>query len=404
MGKDYKTIVTPAGEGSLSAQVLDRLTGASKAGPLNSLYNDKYKQTFLQFPANVEAAEENHWVRFDVRELKGDPIKQDESRNIFNTKNRKSTGNSLADRIIEAGAEKATIIATTALMAPVNAIKSTVNTFLNDLPPGVANFGRDLLGMSTSSSGRVRGLGSIMLYAPHTRQNSLRLSWQNQPTGIAGAAMNSAGGNIGATVKSAFKGTNETINSMIKNRGTLGESIMAQIGGAAVGNDTLKDIALKSKGRAFNNHLEMFFQNVDFRTFAFDFKLAPRNAHEARTIQEIVQLFKYAASPGLVEGQFGVFFAYPNVFEIEFYNEAQTHKIATSALTGISVNHAGSGVNSTFYDDYPVETDLSLQFTEIEIVHKSKIDQGYQLCLNSIFNTYPHLNISSTKIAQRSLW
>ena len=88
-------------------------------------------------------------------------------------------------------------------------------------------------------------------------------------------------------------------------------------------------------------------------------------------------MLKYAAAPGLVNGEFGVFFAYPNVFEIEFYNEKQTHKIATSALTSISVDHAGSGTNSTFYDDYPVETNLTLSFTELEIMHKSKIERGY---------------------------
>ena len=68
---------------------------------------------------------------------------------------------------------------------------------------------------------------------------------------------------------------------------------------------------------------------------------------------------------------------YPNVFDITMFNEDQTHRIARCCLTSIQVDHSGAGVNSTFYDDYPVETNLNLVFTELEILHKEKIDQGY---------------------------
>ena len=70
-------------------------------------------------------------------------------------------------------------------------------------------------------------------------------------------------------------------------------------------------------------------------------------------------------------------FLYPNVFDITMFNEDQTHRIARSCLSSIQVDHSGAGVNSTFYDDYPVETNLNLVFTELEILHKEKIDQGY---------------------------
>ena len=59
------------------------------------------------------------------------------------------------------------------------------------------------------------------------------------------------------------------------------------------------------------------------------------------------------------------------------HNEEQTHKIARSCLTSIQVDHSGSGVNSTFYDNYPVETNMNLVFTEMEIMHKDKIGEGF---------------------------
>jgi len=335
----------------------------SVTGPLKSLYADKYKDIFLQFPNNIEAAEESHWVRFDIDEIVGSQIKADEVRST--TKKKKG---SFLDRAISGTAEKASALITTALLAPVNIAKSTANEFLNDLPPALGGIGRDLLN-GFSGKSKTRGLGSIMLYAPHTRQENLKVNWAHDEIGQAGAA-----------IKGGISGDNETVKSVIANRNSLMEGAVKKLAGAALGGnaDAIVKDSFKSKGQAINPHMEMFFNNVDFRAFTFDFVLAPRNAPEARAIKDIINLFKYAASPSYESsGAGGVFFRYPNVFEITFFNENETHKIATSALTGVNVNHSGAGVNSTFYDNYPVETHLNLTFTELEIMHKGKIDEGY---------------------------
>ena len=366
---------TGSSTGSLTEKVGDAI---APDGPLNDLYADKYKDIFLQWPLNLESAEENHWVRFDVRELLGAQIKQDEARAIGIGGAAGAGGGSFLDRIISNTAEKASALVNTALMAPINIAKSTVNEFLNDLPPIFGGIGRDLLG-GLGDKGKARGLGSIMLYSPHTRQENLKYNWKGEAVGQAGAALQGGGGTVGGVIKNALGGNSETINSAWKNRGSLGQAGISAIVGSQFGADPQKmmDITFKEKGQAINPHLEMFFENVDFRTFTFDFKLAPRNAPEAKAIQEIVNLFKYASAPAYQTSSGGVFFTYPNVFEITFFNEAQTHKIATSALTQVGVNYTAAGVNSTFYDNYPVETQLNLTFTELEIMHKTKIDKGY---------------------------
>ena len=165
----------------------------------------------------------------------------------------------------------------------------------------------------------------------------------------------------------------------MKNKGALFEGALAKLAGAAMGGNTDAIVAqsYKNSGKAVNPHMEMFFENVDFRSFTFDFKLAPRNAPEARAIREIINLFKWAAAPSYQGSGGGVFFIYPNTFEITFFNENETHKVATCCLTGVNVNYTGTGVNSTFYDNYPLETQLNLTFTELEIMHKGRIDEGY---------------------------
>jgi len=353
-------------------------------GPLGSLYADKYRDIFLQYPLNLESAEENHWVRFDIKALLGAQIKQDEQRSVLaghgfaGGLGGGGGGGSFLDRVVSGTAERVSALVTTALLAPVNIAKSVVNEYLNDLPPVLGGVGREFLGGFTSK-GKARGLGSIMIYSPHTRQENLKFNWKGESLGQVGAAVKAAGGS-GRAIGDIMRGDSETVSALMRNSGVLAEGAFAKLAGSALGAnaDALVSLTYKSKGQAINPHLEMFFENVDFRTFTFDFKLAPRNASEAKVIREIVNLFKYAAAPAY-EGNSpgGVFFVYPNVFETTFFNEDQTHKIAQSALTSVSVNYTASGINSTFYDNYPLETQLNLTFTELEIMHKGKIDQGY---------------------------
>lgn len=335
-------------------------------GPLAELHKNKYKYEFLQFPNNLEAAEENHWIRFDIYKLGGGKVKAEESRRIFETESK-----TFIDRTIENTAEKANALFNTALQAPVNIAKSIANEFVNELPPALGGIGKELLGLGRAQA---RGLGSIMLYAPHERRETLSLKWEQESVGALGAALLGGHGHLADTITNH---SNETINSMLANKAGLTRDAMAKIAGSMLGNQHLEEIARHNEGVALNPHLEMFFNQVNFRTFTFGFKLAPRNNPEAETIRNIIALFKYSSAPRLAEGKGGLYFDYPNVFNISFSNENETHKIAQSALTQVDVNYTGAGVNSTFYDNYPVEVDLSLSFTELEIMHKDKISKGY---------------------------
>jgi len=344
--------------------------GQKNKGEMHALYTSKYDKLFLQYPLNVEGPEENHWVRFDVYQINGEVVKVDEGRESEGKKKKKS---SFLDKVTDGVAEKASALVTTALLAPVNIAKSTTKSFLNDLPPAIGGIAKKFLGMT--GKGRAQGLGSIMLYAPHNRQENLKYNWAQETTGFTGAAINGQpdGGGIS---------DNEFFKSLIDKGGTgLNSTVATQLAalvlGAGTGNQSLVGLAGRNNGVAINPHLEMFFKSVDFRSFSFDFKLAPRNPPEAKAIQQIINFFKFASTPHYKQGEFGIYFAYPNVFDISFFNENQTHKITRSALTGITVNHTAAGVNTTFYDDFPAETSLNLTFTELEIMHKDKIASGY---------------------------
>ena len=65
------------------------------------------------------------------------------------------------------------------------------------------------------------------------------------------------------------------------------------------------------------------------------------------------------------------------MFDIEFHNENQTQKYLQSALTDIQVNYTAASQNATFYDKYPASVGLTLAFTELAIVNKQRVDEGY---------------------------
>jgi len=368
-GPVAKTVETLKGA---AGAVESELTQVVNVEGMDSLYKNKYEGIFLQYPLNLDSSEESHWVRFDIQEIIDAAVSSPASARKISAGG--SSKSSFLDKIVDGVSEKASALVTTAILAPINLGKSVATNFLNDLPFGIGGIGKDLLGLS--GSGRAHGKGSIMIYAPHSRTENLKFNWNQEKTGLTGAGLTEAGGLMTEALQNLT--SNKTLQSLKSGRHRLAQQVLSLVGGGMTGNPgAAASVTGKALGVSHNPHLAMFFDNIDFRTFTFDFKMAPRNSAEAKQIREITNLFKYAASPAMVDVKTGVYFAYPNVFDITFFNDAQTHKIARSALTGVSINHAASGVNSTFYDDYPVETSINLTFTELEIMHKDKIDEGY---------------------------
>lgn len=136
-------------------------------------------------------------------------------------------------------------------------------------------------------------------------------------------------------------------------------------------------------GQALNPQLQVIFSGVGFRQFQFDFTLTPYSAEEAQAIKNIVFHFKLAAAPQVqpasIFGQ-GLFYKVPDRFKIRFlYNGSENlnvHRIAECVLENVAVDYAPIGW-ATFGDGNPVQTKLTLQFKEVEIIDKTRIIEGY---------------------------
>jgi hypothetical protein len=143
------------------------------------------------------------------------------------------------------------------------------------------------------------------------------------------------------------------------------------------------DILLKGKGFAVNPQVQLLFKATALRSFQMSFLFTPYSQDEAKSVANIIKQFKFHAAPEIGGGatsQGGAFFIPPSTFDISFWHGSQQntsiHRIGESVLESIDVDYATNGW-VTFPDGSPVQTRLTLNFKELDVIDKEKIQQGY---------------------------
>lgn len=152
-------------------------------------------------------------------------------------------------------------------------------------------------------------------------------------------------------------------------------NIVSEVGGAAV---TGAQIA----GFPINPRVEVLFATTPLRDFQFEFLMIPRNEEEAKTIKNIVRTLRFHAAPEIDTATFGNTFIPPAEFDITFFNRGVENlnipRINTCVLLECEVDYAPNlGVWQAYRDGHPLATRLRLVFKEIEIVHKTRVAQGF---------------------------
>ena len=119
------------------------------------------------------------------------------------------------------------------------------------------------------------------------------------------------------------------------------------------------------------------FEGVDRRSFSFTFRMLPHDSQEAATIQSIVKHFRFHMAPHVPTGTtYGRTLVAPSVFAITYSHSDNLHKISDCVLESIDVKYGGERPQF-FHDNRPTETEITLQFKELEIITKSRINEGY---------------------------
>jgi hypothetical protein len=147
---------------------------------------------------------------------------------------------------------------------------------------------------------------------------------------------------------------------------------------AKAGGDIFAATAKVGAGVAVNPHKIILFTGVEFREHRFSWKLSPRSRDESNRIRDIVNAFTRYAHPEFVGG--GLFFKYPEFFEIKFHHPDYLFNLQPSVCTDIQVNYHGQGIPAYIRNadgsgaPAPAEVELTLSFKETEIVTKNYLD------------------------------
>ena len=224
---------------------------------------------------------------------------------------------------------------------------------------------------SIKSAPAKRITDSISLHIAQSPQAKYTAEYENESIGALLGTLTTSGGQgiMDSIMREAASGNlGELITRGMVDAATLPKEL-------GLGNVNLGGLARAASKKVRNPYQEQIFKTMNFRSFAFQYKFAPRNKNELNEVQNIINLFKYHMHPTKADG--GAFFTFPSIFDIEYryMGERNTfvNKIATSVLTDMSVDYGSEGVFTTFRGENgaPSEITLAMQFREISLLTKN---------------------------------
>jgi hypothetical protein len=301
------------------------IPGSLVKGPLGSLYGNKFGRNDLAYPRDLGSATRGHYIKFNILEVKPAEFKQT--------------------------VDKLTDFAKKGAGAVVNALSNPIDE-ANRLVQGTQDFFQNPESIKKSlefTQSNTIPVGSISLYIPDTVNFTYNAQYEN--TSLATASQQTP------LIRAVLKPVVNTLRQ----------------------NDALK-LLLRSQGIAFNPNLQLLFDGINFRDYQMAFTFTPYSKQEADTVAKIIEMFKKHSAPRLNSGGGGMFFIPPSIFEPKFYFEGRENRkinrIAKSVITSVDVNYAPNGF-STYADGAPVQTQLTIQFKEIELITRELIENGY---------------------------
>jgi hypothetical protein len=143
-----------------------------------------------------------------------------------------------------------------------------------------------------------------------------------------------------------------------------------------------------------NRFKEQIFKGVGRRTFSFSWELMPSSKEDVLKIYSIVYAFKKYSHPKLASA--GMFLDFPGQFKIGFFNGTKQNdflfRIGMCACTKVEVTYGGKDL--IFFRDFEAtlppfsesarafgapanSIKISLDFTELELLTRERIQQGY---------------------------
>jgi len=229
---------------------------------------------------------------------------------------------------------------------------------------------------SLKSSPAIRIQDAISLHIPQSPQAKYGAQFENESIGTILGLLSTTAGN--GTLEGISKQASQGNLTELVARGMVdAATIPKELG---LGDLNFGGLARAASKKVRNPYQEQIFKTMNFRSFAFQYKFAPRNNREFDEVIEIINLFKFHMHPEKAND--GAFFTFPSVFDIEYRYKGSrntyVNKIATSVLTDLSVDYGSEGVFTTFRGTggKPSEITIAMQFREISLLTKDRETGG----------------------------
>jgi len=290
-------------------------------GPLSALFGNKYNSSFLQYPRDLTSATRGHVVQFSINEVS--EASYDAGVGTF------QPGDGFLDAV-------------------KNTIAGAYNAAIN---PNLSLNARTKLNVAT-----------ISLYMPDTVNFTYNPKYDD-----------------GQSLTSITQGTLDAVGGAA-GQGIIGGTARAGSTAISITQSGAAKLAMSSQGIAINPKMQVLFDGIGFRDFQLAFTFTPYSKEEADAVRNIVTTFKKYALPKITKSAAGMFFVIPGSFNIKFlFNGSENKhvsKVAESVIQNIIVDYAPNGW-AAHSDGAPVQTTLTLDFKEISLVDRTKIESGY---------------------------
>lgn len=144
-----------------------------------------------------------------------------------------------------------------------------------------------------------------------------------------------------------------------------------------INDSTLGVTAALATKRSINPMVQVLYRSTNLRQFDFSIFMAPKSQREAQAMYNIQKKMRMFSAP---EINGGVVIA-PGEFKFEFYNKGQIDKnlpmIERCVITGVNANFASQGDYSSFRDGMPVSCLLTFSATEVRLIDRNKVQEGF---------------------------
>ena len=385
--------------GNLPSAVASRVLGGSNTSNLSNVFNGVTKGTkkntkHFSFPIDVEAGpgvgNHGHYIMFFINEQKSAQLRFGERRKDGATSVVESTQQRQIPEYIREfrGGNYQKVKNNDSINGQVLETFGATPEQLKKIGAGQQGARDNTLGKYEGSTvfiqraPTVRLDTAITLYMPPQVQVNYNANYTDTEIGFVAGA--------GAALYDAYRrGGMEGVESAIRGKGNeaLKEAFeqFALASAEGIGIQGARATVEMVAGELVANRLELAFKGIPKRKFQYTFKMIPKSQAEAEEIRKIIFAFKANMLPEFKGGnRAGRKMRVPNTFDIQYmYHSKENdwlHKISTSVLETMNVTYGGDRYK-TFHptDDGapPVETQLTLNFTELELITKERVFEGY---------------------------